>query len=76
MPTFDARGVAFDFNNDIDKLAEILPPFDGEIPTGSFVVAGYTASTFLGQVAAQDKKQLMCVGCNLVWAIVCGTPND
>ncbi|KAJ7261630.1 hypothetical protein C8J57DRAFT_1336662 [Mycena rebaudengoi] len=76
VPTFDARGVAFDFNNDIDKLAEILPPFDGEIPTGSFVVAGYTASTFLGQVAAQDKKQLMCVGCNLVWAIVCGTPND
>ncbi|KAJ7271550.1 hypothetical protein C8J57DRAFT_1507451 [Mycena rebaudengoi] len=74
IPAFDARGIAVDFNNDIGNLANVLPPFKGEIPTGSFVVAGYTASTYLGSVAAREKQHLMNLGCNLVWVVVCGTP--
>ncbi|KAJ7279536.1 hypothetical protein C8J57DRAFT_1303567 [Mycena rebaudengoi] len=75
VPAFDARGAQIDFNKDIGNLAAILPAWAGEIPVGSFVIAGYTAGTFRGQVATQEKKNLMCLGCNLVWVVVCGTPK-
>ncbi|KAJ7095671.1 hypothetical protein C8R44DRAFT_890065 [Mycena epipterygia] len=46
VPVYDARNVVVDFDSDLVRLAEVLPPFVGEIPFGSFVVVGYTCSVY------------------------------
>ncbi|KAJ7235854.1 hypothetical protein C8J57DRAFT_140235 [Mycena rebaudengoi] len=73
VPAFDARSVEFDFNKNLSSMASVLKPWKGEIPKGSYVVAGYTAATYMGQVAVRNKASLPSIGCNLVWVIVCGT---
>ncbi|KAJ7225095.1 hypothetical protein C8J57DRAFT_1390313 [Mycena rebaudengoi] len=76
VPAFDARNVQFDFDKDLPSMASVLKPWKGEIPKGSYVVAGYTAATYMGQVAVRNKASLPSIGCNLVWVIVCGTPKS
>lgn len=50
-------------------MNEILPPFDGEIPQGSFVVVGYTSSIYKGKAGRFN------MSCNIQWAILIGTPE-
>ncbi|KAJ7075572.1 hypothetical protein C8R43DRAFT_1143783 [Mycena crocata] len=74
IPIYNALGKKFDFSKDLPNLAELLPRWSGDIPAGSFAVAGYTASSYKGKAGGQEGK-FPHVGCNLVWAIVCGVPK-
>jgi hypothetical protein len=65
-----------DFSNDIATLASKLPMYDTEIPVGSFVVVGYSVSTYMGNAGGLQKgEKTMHVGCNILWAVLCGTSN-
>ncbi|KAJ7169024.1 hypothetical protein C8R46DRAFT_1218391 [Mycena filopes] len=73
VPVYDARKVVVDFQADLGKLDQILPRFSGEIPFSSFIVVGYTASSYQGARSGSNEKVAQ-LGCNLLWVIVCGTP--
>jgi hypothetical protein len=74
VPVYDARKVVINFDVDLGRLDKVLPLFAGEVPSGSFVVVGYTVSGFKAgaQTGADRVPQ---IGFNIVWAIVCGTPD-
>ncbi|KAJ7764350.1 hypothetical protein B0H16DRAFT_1799868 [Mycena metata] len=74
LPVYDARKTSFSFEFDLPRLASVLPSFTGEIPFGSFVVVGYTASTYNASIGGSTER-VTHLGCNVVWAIVCGTPT-
>jgi hypothetical protein len=75
VPIYNATNTAFDFTCDLPKLAQKLPLWTaGEIPSGSFVVAGYTVVSYKGKTANNGIQPH--VGCNLLWVVVCGTPRD
>ncbi|KAJ7746065.1 hypothetical protein B0H16DRAFT_1462645 [Mycena metata] len=74
LPVYDARKTPFDFEFDLPRLSSVLPPFTGEIPFSSFVVVGYTVSAYNGALGGTTER-VMHLGCNIVWAIVCGTPT-
>ncbi|KAJ7720721.1 hypothetical protein B0H16DRAFT_1699910 [Mycena metata] len=73
VPVYDARKVVVDFQADLGRLDDVLPKFIGEIPFGSFIVVGYTASCYKGARGGSTDKVAQ-LGCNLVWVVVCGTP--
>ncbi|KAJ7161107.1 hypothetical protein C8R46DRAFT_856911, partial [Mycena filopes] len=73
VPVYDARKKMIDFSADLDRLAEVLPLFPGEVPVGSFSVVGYTCSSYAGSVSGSDSK-VSHLSLNLLWIIVCGTP--
>lgn len=56
------------------KNLDSLPRWKGEIPVGSFVVVGYSASTYPGTIGGSGPK-VAHLSCNLLWAIVCGIPK-
>ncbi|KAJ7619245.1 hypothetical protein DFH06DRAFT_1342103 [Mycena polygramma] len=72
IPVYNAVGRDFDFLTELPNMAAKLPLWRGEIPQGSFIVTGYTATTYQGSAAGMSDKQEH-VGCNLLWIIVCGT---
>ncbi|KAJ7122506.1 hypothetical protein C8R43DRAFT_1136141 [Mycena crocata] len=75
VPVYDATKRDFDFHTQIEDYATVLPEWTGgEIPVGSFIVVGYTASTYKGKAGGHSVKQEH-VGANLLWIIVCGTPK-
>lgn len=65
---FDAREQAFDINKDLNRMNQLLPRFEGEIPQGSFVIVGYTASVY-------KKGEQVNLSCNIQWAVLLGTPE-
>ncbi|KAJ7241284.1 hypothetical protein C8J57DRAFT_1527027 [Mycena rebaudengoi] len=74
VPTFDARGIDFDFNVDIPNMATKLKSWTGEIPLQSFIVAGYTASTYITNVARPSLSPIQLkmryhVGFRLDWSL-------
>ncbi|KAJ7626517.1 hypothetical protein DFH06DRAFT_1141828 [Mycena polygramma] len=73
VPIYDARTVVFDFNSDLSRLSTVLPAFHGEIPFGSFVVVGYTVAGYKASLSAGGER-VPHLGCNILWAIVCGSP--
>ncbi|KAJ7915335.1 hypothetical protein B0H13DRAFT_2455861 [Mycena leptocephala] len=73
VPVYDARKTVIDFATDLERLDRVLPTYIGEIPTGSFVVVGYTVSSYKA-VLSSGGDRVPHLGCNIVWAIVCGTP--
>ncbi|KAJ7245273.1 hypothetical protein C8J57DRAFT_1524403 [Mycena rebaudengoi] len=73
-PVYDARKTVIDFKVDLDRLDKRLPLFVGEIPFGSFVVVGYTCSTYSAAINGSPEK-VANIGFNVVWAILCGTPT-
>ncbi|KAJ7715113.1 hypothetical protein B0H16DRAFT_1742202 [Mycena metata] len=73
LPVFDARQTTFDFSTDLGRLGTVLPAFTGEIPFSSFVVVGYSVSSYSASLSGSTEK-VPHVGCNILWAIVCGTP--
>ncbi|KAJ7111512.1 hypothetical protein C8R44DRAFT_632986 [Mycena epipterygia] len=74
LPVYDARTVVVDFDSDLVKLAEVLPPFVGEVPFGSFVVVGYTCSVYNAAISGSSERAAH-LGCNILWVIVCGIPK-
>ncbi|KAJ7143168.1 hypothetical protein C8R43DRAFT_891868 [Mycena crocata] len=73
VPVYDATNRDFNFKTDLPGMASNLPLWEGEIPVRSFVVAGYTAASYKGNGGGLPNQ--IHVGCNLMWAIVCGTPK-
>ncbi|KAH6905729.1 hypothetical protein BKA70DRAFT_1107349, partial [Coprinopsis sp. MPI-PUGE-AT-0042] len=70
VPIYDARGVdGFDINTDLDKLEDVLPPFNEEIPCGSFTIVGYTAAIYANNQAK------WAVSMNIHWAIILSSPS-
>ncbi|KAJ7019099.1 hypothetical protein C8F04DRAFT_1276683 [Mycena alexandri] len=74
LPVYDARKTVVDFNSDLGRLGTVLPVFTGEIPFSSFVVVGYSVSAYAAKLNGGEDK-VAHVGCNVLWAIVCGTPT-
>ncbi|KAJ7152415.1 hypothetical protein C8R46DRAFT_1228748 [Mycena filopes] len=74
VPVYDARKKIVDFSSDLDRLAEVLPLFNGEVPIGSFSVVGYTCSSYRGTVSGAESK-VAHLSLNVLWVIVCGTPG-
>lgn len=70
VPVYDGRGKSLDLDKDIERLQDILPLFDGEVPQGSFAVVAYSASTYKGA-----KKNQINLSCNVQWVLVLGTPE-
>ncbi|KAK6972140.1 hypothetical protein R3P38DRAFT_2537834 [Favolaschia claudopus] len=74
VPVYDARGVDFDFHTNIRDLSTMLPRWKGgEVPIGSFIVAGFTMASFMGKAQGMTDKTLH-VGNNILWVVICGTP--
>ncbi|KAJ7028254.1 hypothetical protein C8F04DRAFT_1237675 [Mycena alexandri] len=73
IPVYDARKVVLDFQADLGRLDQVLPRFAGEIPFSSFIVVGYTASSYQAARSGSTEKVAQ-LGCNVLWVIVCGTP--
>jgi hypothetical protein len=69
VPVYDARDVAFEFGEDLDRL-DYLPRWTAEIPVGSFVVVAYTATVFYA-----EKTRNWTIGLNLQWAMIAGVPS-
>jgi len=69
VPIYDARLLDYDVGLNIANMANDLPLFEGEIPRGSFVVVGYTASCYLSNM---DRRWHF--SANIQWAIVMGVP--
>ncbi|KAJ7635505.1 hypothetical protein DFH06DRAFT_1336526 [Mycena polygramma] len=74
VPVYDARKTVIDFSSDLERLSDVLPIFPGEIPSGSFTVVGYTVASYMGAIGGGTER-VPHVGCNILWAIVCGTPS-
>ncbi|KAJ3540002.1 hypothetical protein NMY22_g4490 [Coprinellus aureogranulatus] len=71
VPVFDARDVDdFDVNTDLGNLDEKLPRWKEEIPYGSFVVVGYTATAFFSNTREWT------LGLNIQWVIIVGIPDS
>ncbi|KAJ7037572.1 hypothetical protein C8F04DRAFT_1180313 [Mycena alexandri] len=71
---YDARKTPFDFEFDLPRISTVLPSFTGDIPFSSFIVVGYTASTYNGALGGSTER-VTHLGCNVIWIIVCGTPT-
>ncbi|KAJ7490176.1 hypothetical protein B0H11DRAFT_2229098 [Mycena galericulata] len=73
IPVYDGRKIRVNFKTDLRDLSRVLPRFDAEIPFGSFVLVGYTATTWTAVPgSATDKVKHAHLGCNVMWAIVVG----
>ncbi|KAJ7765355.1 hypothetical protein B0H16DRAFT_1717900 [Mycena metata] len=74
LPVYDARKTAFNFEFDLPRISTLLPPYTGEIPFSSFIVVGYTASSYTGSLGGSTER-VAHLGCNVIWVMVCGTPT-
>ncbi|KAJ7153850.1 hypothetical protein C8R46DRAFT_897499 [Mycena filopes] len=74
VPIYDARRIVVNFNTDLGRLGEVLPLFPGEVPVGSYTVVGYALSSYMATLSGSSDR-VPHVGCNILWAIVCGTPS-
>ncbi|KAJ7672316.1 hypothetical protein DFH06DRAFT_1319737 [Mycena polygramma] len=74
IPVYDARKTVIDFESDLERLDQVLPLFPGEIPSGSFTIVGYTVASYMATISGGSDR-LPHIGCNILWAIVCGTPS-
>ncbi|KAJ6452019.1 hypothetical protein C8R47DRAFT_1229578 [Mycena vitilis] len=74
IPVYDARKIVINFDSDLSRLDQVLPLFPGEIPSGSFTVVGYTMASYMASLSG-GAERVPHVGCNILWAIVCGTPG-
>ncbi|KAJ7768497.1 hypothetical protein B0H16DRAFT_1716487 [Mycena metata] len=73
LPIFDARKTTIDYATDLGRLAAVLPAFTGDIPFSSFVVVGYSVSSYKANLSGSTER-VAHLSCNVLWAIVCGTP--
>ncbi|KAJ7740542.1 hypothetical protein B0H16DRAFT_1464780 [Mycena metata] len=73
VPVYDCTKRDLDLDEELVAL-ESLPRWRGEVPVGSFVVVGYSASTYPATVGGSGPK-VAHLSCNLLWVIVCGIPK-
>ncbi|RDB23241.1 hypothetical protein Hypma_009686 [Hypsizygus marmoreus] len=66
VPVFDGRTMTINMDVDLPRLDTKLPHFEGEVPPGSFIIVGYSASMY-------TNKGTPTLSCSILWAIVCGT---
>ncbi|KAJ3525115.1 hypothetical protein NMY22_g10706 [Coprinellus aureogranulatus] len=70
VPVYDARDVEdFNLETDLAHLDSRMPRWNEEIPYGSFVAVGYTATAFYGNAREWT------LGLNIQWVIVVGIPE-
>lgn len=67
MPVYDARFTIVNFDSDLPALEQRLPKFTGEVPSGSFVVVGYSVSDYVSKGETH-------VSFSVLWVMVCGVP--
>lgn len=72
VPVFNAIGKTFSLDKGTLRDLETagLSRFEGEIPSGSFVLVGYTCSWWRPQGVGLAKLSL-----NLNWVVVLGVPS-
>jgi hypothetical protein len=75
VPVYDAQEVHFDMKTDLDKLEDILPRFDGEVPAGSCIAVGHSVSSYTSK---KDDGNITNVnlGTSILFVIVVGTPGS
>jgi hypothetical protein len=75
VPVYDAQEVHFDMKTDLDKLEDILPRFDGEVPAGSCIAVGHSMSSYTSK---KDDGNITNVnlGTSILFVIVVGTPGS
>lgn len=66
VPIYDAREIPFNFTTDFENLDSVLPKYDDEIPSGSFVIVGYTMTHY-------DKDGRSNLSTNVMFAILLAT---
>jgi len=79
IPIFDGRQTQFELDDSLERLHELLPPFEHEIPPGSLVLVAYTANSYYraqkvgksGQKSSSNQNLAL----NINWAIVLGIPK-
>ncbi|KAK7012657.1 hypothetical protein R3P38DRAFT_3209267 [Favolaschia claudopus] len=72
---YDARDREIDFDVALPSLDASLPKWTGgEIPIASFVVVGYSVASYMGKAQGVEGRT-MHVGSNILWVILCGTPD-
>ncbi|KAJ7902345.1 hypothetical protein B0H13DRAFT_1882593 [Mycena leptocephala] len=74
IPVYNAIGKPFNFNNDLENVAN-LERWHDEIPIGSFCVVAYSASLYDGAARGQTGKHAH-LGNNLLWIMIMGTLKD
>lgn len=79
VPIFDGRQTQFELNDSLERLDELLPPFEHEIPTGSLVLVAYMANSYYrvqkADKSGQKSSSNQQLALNIKWAIVLGVPN-
>lgn len=78
MPVYDAREVRFNVKTDLDKLQDLLPRFDGEVPAGSCVAVGHSVSSYISKRADKvhhDDRTNINLSTSILFVIVFGTPG-
>jgi hypothetical protein len=80
VPIFDGQQTQFKLDDSLERLHELLPPFEHEIPTGSLVLVAYMANAYYrAQTAMQSGQQRSLSNRNLAlninWAAVLGFPQ-
>ncbi|KAJ7603319.1 hypothetical protein DFH06DRAFT_1313887 [Mycena polygramma] len=89
VPVYNATDTVFNFTTDLPQMSTKLERWPREIPEGSFVVVGYTATTYMGAVynagqqspstsntANSKAPKALHLGNNLLWVVVLGTPVE
>ncbi|KAK6992998.1 hypothetical protein R3P38DRAFT_2801371 [Favolaschia claudopus] len=75
IPVYDARDREVDFEALLPSLDVSLPKWTGgEIPIASFVVVGYSVASYMGKAQGVEGRT-MHVGSNILWVVICGTPD-
>jgi hypothetical protein len=76
VPIFDGRQTQFELDDSLERLDELLPPFEHEIPPGSLVLVAYTANSYYRALKAGKSGQKSLSNQNLAlninWAVVLG----
>lgn len=80
VPIFDGRNKQFDLNRSLEHLDQLLPPFDGEIPSGSLALVAYTANAYYRTQKAEGSRRetsqsMKNLALNVNWAVVLGVPK-
>ena len=78
VPVFDGRNKQFDLNRSLERLEQLLPPFDGEIPSGSLALVAYTVNGYYRNPKSEASRRgpsIMNLALNINWAVVLGVPK-
>jgi len=80
IPIFDEQDKQIEFDQSLEHLDEVLPPFADEIPSGSLALVAYTANTYYrtqkgGQSGRQRSQSNKNLALNINWVVVLGIPK-